>query len=92
VTIPKHTHQAKAAIASAKDVRCYSLSNNFSGEPLTEQPVVWGGEVVNNCYTKLIPVTRAEFLSRELRGRNVTLSEHGGRYTLRVHSNLWYEW
>jgi len=91
MTVPKNTKRAKAAIAKAHNVRCYSLSNNFSGEPLAEKPLIWGGEIRNNCYTQLIPVSQSAFLARELNSRNVMLSETNGHYTLHVHSNLWYE-
>ena len=91
MTITKTTKAAKQAIANAKNIRCYSLSNNFSGEPIQDKPVIWGGEIVNNQYRSLIEVTQSEFLERELNGRNAKLTKgESGKYNLRVHSNLWY--
>lgn len=82
MTIAKNTNRAKKAIANATDIRCYSLSNNFSGKPLGEKPVATSGEVVS----------QSEFLSHELAGlrTKLTMGENG-RYCIHVHSNLWYE-
>jgi hypothetical protein len=93
MTITKTSNRAKQAIANAKDIRCFSLSNNFSGQSLAADPVVWGGPVVENRFTELVHVTPSEFLAKELiegRHAKLTVSE-SGRYTLHVHSNLWYE-
>jgi hypothetical protein len=43
MTIRKGTNRAKAILANARNVRGYSLANNFSGTPLVDKPVVWGG-------------------------------------------------
>ena len=92
MTVPKNTKRAKHVIENARNIKCFSLSNDFRGEPLADAPMVWGGEVVNNQYTKLIPVTQAEFLARELNGHNVKLiAGENGRYCIHVHSNLWYD-
>jgi hypothetical protein len=91
VTVPKNTHRAKRAIKTAREVKCYSLENHFSGQPLTEKPVVWGGPIVDCRHTQLIEVSQAEYLTRELNGHNCKLvAGENGFYTLRVHSNLWY--
>jgi hypothetical protein len=92
MTVSKNTNRAKKAIANAHDIRVYSLSNNFSGQPLSDDPVVWGGPVVDNCFTELIHVKPAEFLKKELETYHAKLSvSECGRYTLQIHSNLWYE-
>ena len=90
-TVPKNSLKAKAAIKAATNIRCYSLSNHFSGEPLAAKPVIWGGPIINNQYRDLVEVTQAEFLHRELYQFRGKLSESNGHYTLHVHSNLWYE-
>jgi hypothetical protein len=96
MTIPKNTRKAKEAIAHAHNIRCFSLSDNFQGQSLTEHPVIWGGPVVQGRFTQLIPVTQSEFLKRELGIRHAKLTGplvHGttGTYFIHVHSNLWYE-
>jgi hypothetical protein len=90
MTVPKNTRKAKQAIASARNITCYSLANCFRGEPLTDSPVVWGGPIVNNQYRELLHVSQAEFLARELSGHG-KLTESNGHFTLHVHDNLWYE-
>ena len=91
MTIPKNTNRAKQAITNARDIRCYSLSNNFSGQPLTEKPTVWGGAIVDgHRYRDLLTVTQSEFLAHELEHGKLSVSTEG-RYTLQIHSNLWYE-
>lgn len=92
MTIPKNTKRAEAILAHAANIKVFSLSNGFSGQPLAEQPVIWGGELVNHQFTKLVPVSEAEFLAHELEGRGPKMVEReNGRYCIRVHSNLWYE-
>lgn len=92
MTVPKNSKKAKTAVQNAHDITCYSESNYFNGKPLAESPVVWGGPIVNNQYRDLVPVSQSEFLARELAGRNAKLTDNGnGHFTLRVHSNLWYE-
>jgi hypothetical protein len=93
MTIPKNTKKAKQAIANAHDIRCYSLSNNFSGEPLAENPGFYGGPVVDGRFTQWLRVSQSEFLAHELNEfRSAKLSENSnGSYSLHIHSNLWYE-
>lgn len=93
MTIAKNTNKAKQIISEAQNIRCYSSSNNFSGAPLSDNPVVWGGEVKAGVYQSLVEISQAEFLARELNSRHakLTVSDHG-RFTLHIHSNLWYEW
>ena len=92
MTVAKNTNHAKQAIAKAYDIRCFSLSNNFSGAPLAEKPVIWGGPVLQGRFTKLVEVTQSEFLARELEVElHAKLTTRGGKYTLHIHSNLWYE-
>jgi len=69
MTIAKNTNRAKQAVANAKDIRCFSLNNNFSGMPLADQSLA------------------SELKSNRSR---LTVSDNG-RYTIHVHSNLWYE-
>lgn len=91
MTIPKNTKRAKQVLASARNIRSYSLSDNFSGRPLSEDPVIWGGPVVNNQYTKLVHIGQSDFLAYELRGLHTKLTGESGRYCIHVHDNLWYE-
>ena len=92
MTVAKNTNRAKKAIENAREIRCYSLWHGFRGVPLPEQPVIWGGEIVNNQYTKPLQVTQTEFLRCELNGHNAKLvAGENGRYCLQIHSNLWYE-
>lgn len=91
MTVPKNTNLAKYAIANAHDVKVYSLSNNFSGEPLSDKPVVWGGPIIDGRYRDLIEVSVPEFMARELKSRHAKLTlACYGRYHLHIHSNLWY--
>jgi hypothetical protein len=90
MTVPKNTNKAKQAIANARNIKCYSLSNSFSGQPLADSPVVWDGPVVNCQYRNLLHVSQSEFLARELAGHS-KLTESNGHFTLHVHDNLWYE-
>lgn len=85
MTVPKNTNRAKQAIATATDVRCYSLSNGFSGEPMIEKPVIWKEG-------KLVEVSQPERLTWELNQlRSKLIAGENGNYTIRVHSNLWYD-
>lgn len=82
MTVARNTKKAKQAIENAKNIRVFSLSNDFNGKPLSEKPVVPGGEVVS----------QSEFLSRELNSLHAKLTSNEiGKYTIHVHSNLWYE-
>jgi hypothetical protein len=86
MTIPKNTNRAKKAIANATNIRCFSLSNNFTGKPLAERPLVMGTD------GESAEVTRAELLSRELSDFRAKLTaSESGTYRIHVHSNLWYE-
>jgi len=95
MTIPKNTNKARAILACATDIRCYSLSNNFSGQPLADSPVVWGPEKDEHGRSKhLVHATQPEFLAHELQGTSSTKlrrDSQSGRYVTDVHSNLWYE-
>lgn len=91
MTISKNTRKAKEAINQAKEIRCYSLSNNFSGQPMVEYPTIWGGPVVDGRYTQLLSITQQGFLAEELKLRHAKLSLEDGHYRLHIHSNLWYE-
>jgi hypothetical protein len=93
MTIAKNSKRAKVAIANAHDIRRYSLSNHFSGQPLSLAPTIWGGRIENNQYSDLIHVTQPEFLAHELHetsSAKLSLNTDG-RYCLHIHSNLWYE-
>lgn len=92
MTIAKNTNRAKQVIANAHDVRCFSLSNNFSGT-LLDRPCVWCGPVVNGRRTDLVRVSDGEFLLYQLnafRGAKLSVNTDG-KYHLTIHSNLWYE-
>lgn len=92
MTIAKNTNKATRIIRNAKDVRCYSLSNNFTGDPLAERPVMWAGEIVEGHYVRIVEVSQAQFLMRELReNTHAKLVTNGDAFLLSVHSNLWYE-
>lgn len=91
MTIRKGTNRAKQVIANARNIRGYSLANNFAGNPLAEHPQVWGGPVVNNRHTELVTLTQQEFLQHELDTYHAKLTENNGRFTIQIHSNLWYE-
>ena len=88
MTIRKNTNKAKQLIANARNIRCYSLSNNFTGQPLAERPRTWAP----TANPAIIEVSQSEFLARELSDPHVTLRQDlNGRYCIDVHSNLWYE-
>ena len=91
MTIPKNTNKAKRIIETARNIMCYSLDSGFIAQPLTDKPVVWGGEIVNHQHTRMIEVSQSEYLARKLNSRHVKLTAgENGHYTLHVHSNLWY--
>lgn len=92
MTIPKNTNKAKVAIATAQNIRCYSLSNNFEGNPISDNPVAWVRKGTEKPI--LTSMTPNEFLANELYGEghmHAKLSVAENRYTLHVHDNLWYE-
>lgn len=93
MTIPKNSRRAKEVLAQARNIRVYSLSNCFHAQPITEKPCVWGGPLLNDRYTELIPVSQGEFLAHELNGMKSTRLSHDGNdsYSIHVHDNLWYE-
>ncbi len=88
MTITKNTKKAKQLIENAHDVRCFSLSNNFSGTPLPKECHVWGGP-----HRDLLTVSQQDFLAHELYISHSTKLRQmsDGRYIIYVHSNLWYE-
>lgn len=87
--IAKNTKKAKAALTSAKNVRCYSKGNDFSGAPMAEHPLVYVGE---SYPRQLVKVSQAEFMAEELSDRNAFLYQAiDGNYKIRIHTNLWYE-
>lgn len=96
-TVPKNTKRAKWAIEHATEIKCYSLSNHFAGDPLHERPMIWAdnpktwnGETYNS-YRKLVEVSQAAFLANELAIRNTKLvAGENGYYTIHCHSNLWF--
>jgi hypothetical protein len=92
-TISKTSKRAQKLIENAVAIKVYALSDNFSGRPITDRPVIWGGPVVDNRFTQLKSVTVTEFLRHELDSMKSTkLRDNGnGTFTLDVHSNLWYE-
>lgn len=91
MTITKTSKLAKLAISHAHDIRCYSLSNNFSGAPLAEKPVVWGPPIGDNQYSSLVEVSQSQFLMKELKSRHAKLTGCSCNYRIHVHANLWYD-
>ncbi len=92
MTIRKNTDRASKILDQARNIRCYSLNNNFSGEPLAEHPVIWGEPRPGENFRPLVEVSPIGFLRHELSGFRTKLSDRGnGNYTIHVHSNLWYE-
>lgn len=86
MTIAKNTKKAQSLIENAKNIRCYSLNNDFTGHELVSHPSVWeGGKIIN--------ISQPEFLRRELNGLHSKLTRYNdsGKYCIHVHSNLWYE-
>jgi len=78
-TIAKNrTKLIDAILAVARDFKCYSLDNHFTGQPMG------GPNAVK---------PPAEWLKYELRiGRHTKLQQTGPTsYCVHVHSNLWYE-
>jgi hypothetical protein len=53
MTIAKNTNKAKQIVANAKDIRCYSLENGFSGKPMTSGPALLTEEL-NSFRVKLV--------------------------------------
>ena len=91
MTITKTSHRASQVLQGARNIRCYSLSNNFSGEALAEKPVIWGEPKPGEHYRPLVEVSQVGFLRHELQSRSTKLSDSGnGHYTIHVHSNLWF--
>lgn len=96
MTIQKNTRQAREAIQNAREIRCYSLSNGFSGQKLSESPTIWGPSE-GGQYPRAIQVSQPEFLAHELNSLRAklvlspNLGESPKHYYLHIHSNLWYE-
>jgi len=83
--INKTSKLARAILGKVKNVRVYSLSNNFSGEAMAEVPVRWRDNQLVNC-------TQPEVLTENLHSiRSARLYNQGNHYVIHVHSNLWYE-
>lgn len=92
MTIAKNTKRAKEILHNAHDIKCFSLANNFSGQPLPKECNVWGGPIVNGRYRDLLAVSPQEYLTHELNAYHCKLTQDSeGRYSIYVHSNLWYE-
>ena len=62
---------------TARDMRCYSLDNDFVGTPVDADRV----RRIIEAYW---------FLPSAYSAAKVATNHHGG-YTMRVHSNLWFE-
>ena len=84
--IAKNTKRARSIVQGAHDVRCYSLNNNFTGTPMSADPVR------RDERGEIIACTQAEALTAHLAGRHSYLhAKENGRYVIHVHGNLWYE-
>ena len=90
--IAKNTNRASQILQSARNIKCFSLRNGFCGEPLTDRPMIYGEPREGETHRPLVEVSQVGFLRHELRNSTTKLHENGsGVYTIRVHSNLWYE-
>jgi hypothetical protein len=91
MTIRKTSDRASKVLDHAHNVRCYSLSNNFRGEPLADRPVIAGVPSPGEVHQLLVEVSPVGFLRHELTSNTTKLIDSGsGHFTIRVHSNLWY--
>jgi len=86
-TVPKKSPRAARVLTNAREIRCYSLSNNFTGTPLVNDPVIWAPD------GQIKHVTPTEYLTHELETmpHAKLYDEGGGKFSLLVHSNLSYE-
>ena len=89
-TIAKTSKKAAQLISNARAIKVYSLSNCFTGQPLTEKPVVWADTADGK--RDLVEVSPSDFLRHELNSRSTKLHDNGnGTFSIDVHSNLWFE-
>lgn len=92
MTIPKNSHRAQQVLDQARAIKCYSLSNNFIGQPLSDRPVIWGEPLPGESRRPLVEVSPIGFLRHELTGHGPKLKDEGaGHFSIYIHSNLWYE-
>lgn len=79
-TIRRGTKQFERALDSATGIRSYSLGDGFVGKNMDED-------------NPALICSPREWLRRELERFRFAKLQHMGasRYTLHVHSNLWYE-
>ena len=85
--IRRNSKELPEIFARAKNVRVYSLDNCFVGNPMVDEPIdpeAWPKEVKHT--------TTQDYLAKTFRvTRFAELTHNNGSYTLRIHSNLWYE-
>ena len=85
--IRRNSKEIPEIFARAKNVRVYSQTNHFSGRPLADDPIdpeAWPKEVKHT--------TPQDFLAKEfMMFKFSRLVKNDVTYTLRIHSNLWYE-
>lgn len=75
----------------ARNIRCYSLDNNFAGKPLPELPQILGEMNPGDTRRPLVQVSQIGYLRHELRTKTTKLIDSGNNhFTIRVHSNLWF--
>jgi len=92
VTIRKTTDRASKVLDGARNIRCYSLDNGFTGKPLVERPIIWAEPRPDENFRQLVEVSQIGFLRHQLETSSTKLIDNGnGFYSIRVHSNLWFD-
>ena len=85
--IRRNSKEIPEIFARAKNVKVYSQSNHFVGRSLADNPIdpeAWPKEVKHT--------TQQDYLAKTFRDTSFAeLTRNNGRFTLHIHSNLWYE-
>jgi len=85
--IRRNSKELPEIFAKAKNIKVYSLDSCFVGKPLAEDPIdpeAWPRGVEHT--------TQQDYLAKTFRGTSFAeLTRNTGTFTLRIHSNLWYE-
>lgn len=92
-TIPKNTKRAREVLAKARNVKCYTLSNCFTGTPLGPDPIDPEAWMKRKPGDTVVDTTPQGYLAAKLRMFQFSklIDEGRGKYHLRVTSNEWYE-
>jgi len=85
--IRRNSKDLPEIFAKAKNIKAFSLENYFQAKPLADDPIdpeAWPKEVKHT--------TPQDYLLKTFRkNQYAILTRNNGKFTLHIHSNLWYE-